>query len=101
MNFGKQRARQSGLVATLALVLALALSANAFAQESSAETYGGPSAQVLSGGGGSAGGPSADTAADGSLPFTGMDIGLALAGAVLLIGTGVAVSRLTVRKSQT
>lgn len=64
----------------------------ALAQESSVETYGGA--------GGDAvipveeGADPATADATGALPFSGLDIGLALGGGLLLLATGMAVSRL-------
>ena len=93
--------RLAGLIA-LALSLALATSPMAIAQDSAAGTYdgdGGPTFEVANvGGGGSADdGASADEAGDGALPFTGLDLGMAIGGALLLLGTGVALSRVVVR----
>lgn len=98
--------RLAGFIA-LALALALATSPMAIAQDSAAGTYdgdGGPTFEVANvGGSGSAGGgdgASADAAGDGALPFTGMDIGMAIGGALLLLGTGLALSRVVVREPQ-
>jgi hypothetical protein len=86
-----------------ALALVLALATTAFGQ-SSADGYSDQGGQVLSavdqGGGGSGGsvaGTPTSTATDesGSLPFTGLDIGLlAVAGAVLALA-GLCMRRLT------
>lgn len=102
MNVPSKPMHRLAGVALLALVLTLGLSPSAFAQESSRATYGGPSPQVFSGGGsgGAAGGPSAsaDAADDGSLPFTGLDLGLAAGGGILLLGAGVAMAAATSRR---
>lgn len=93
--------RFAGIVA-LALVLALGFSSVATAQESSRETYSGQQPFVAgAGGGGGGGGGSADTADPGSLPFTGLDLGLAAGGALLLIGAGAALAAGTGRRPST
>ena len=85
-------------VAVLAAgVLALALASAAFAANSSVKTY--------SGGGGNvqtqvaSGDPSDPSATgdSGSLPFTGFDVGLALAGGLILLAGGALIARLTPR----
>lgn len=92
--------RFAGIVA-LALVLALGFSSVATAQESSRETYSGQQPFVAGAGGSGGGGGSADTADPGSLPFTGLDLGLAAGGAVLLIGAGAALAAGTGRRAST
>jgi hypothetical protein len=88
----------------LVLVTALVFSTAAFAQDSSVQTYGGgggftgqvddPGAGVAAGG--SAGG-SAEAADPGSLPFTGLDLGLAVGGGLLLLALGALVARMVPR----
>lgn len=65
----------------------------AAAQSSSVETYGGQQPFVAGAGGG--GGGSADPSAAGSLPFTGMDVMLALGGGLVLLALGFALARAT------
>jgi hypothetical protein len=87
----------------LVLVAALVFSTAAVAQDSSVQTYGGggnftdqvadPGDPADPGAGAAAGG-SAEAADPGSLPFTGLDVGLAVGGALLLIGLGALVARL-------
>lgn len=66
----------------------------AAAQSSSVETYGGQQPFVAGAGGGGGGG-SADPSAAGSLPFTGMDVMLALGGGLVLLALGFALARAT------
>lgn len=100
----KLRTRIAGrlsMLAALVMTFALTGAATAFAQGSSANTYGGDGPQgVLAGGGGSGGSAEAAGAGAGALPFTGLDVGMALGGALLLIAAGLAVSRLVVRGSE-
>jgi hypothetical protein len=87
---------------TAALVaLALALAPAAAAQSSSLDTYGGQgggnvAGAVQSGGDpsvdGASDGASADPGASGSLPFTGLDLALAAAGGILLLGVGATLA---------
>jgi hypothetical protein len=85
----------AALVAAIAL---LAFAPGAFAQNSSAKTYGGGGGnvqtQVASGGPTD---PSAKAPDSGSLPFTGFDIGLAFGGGLLLLGLGASVATLNRR----
>jgi hypothetical protein len=95
----KSKLRLSLSILALAAVMTFG-TGSALAQESSLGTYAG-------GGGGNtnqvdSGAPGADTAAatadpTGALPFSGLDIGLALGGGLLLLATGMAISRLVVR----
>lgn len=111
-------------LATLAALLSLSLAVPAYAEDSSVDGYGGPGGNVqdtIGGGGGdkNAGGGPGDvvggapgggqgesipvndvTAAGendeaGSLPFTGLDLGLLAAAGALLLGLGIGMRRLT------
>lgn len=92
------------LVASIA-ALCLAAPGAAFAQSSSVEGYSEPRAEIegsatsndpsdRSGGGGGGG---EVEASGGSLPFTGLDLGLMVAGGIALAGTGFGMRRLTRR----
>jgi hypothetical protein len=94
---------------TLAIagVVALLAPATAFAQSSN-ETYGGPG-NVISGlqqgsGGGGGGGGGSNTpvkaSSQGSLPFTGSDLGVLAAAGGVLVGLGFGLRRLTHRPTQ-
>jgi hypothetical protein len=84
----------TGLVVTVAT---LALAASAFSQSSSVDTY--------AGGGGEfqsqvndpvdPGDPSATADTSSALPFTGLDLGLAAGGGLLLLGVGAGMARLS------
>ncbi|MDX6656751.1 MAG: hypothetical protein QOH62_1544 [Solirubrobacteraceae bacterium] len=88
------------------LFATLAISAPAYAQDASSDTYAGKGQvadQVVSGGDGptssSGTAPTAQVsdaqpASSGSLPFTGFDVGLLIAGGVVLLGVGVAMRRM-------
>lgn len=91
--------RLAGITA-LVLVFTLAIASAAMAQGSAERTYGGDNTQsfVASAGGSGGSGPSADVADSGSLPFTGLDLGLAAGGALLLIGAGAAMAAAASRK---
>lgn len=84
-------------IAALAVVMVLAFAPSAFAQDGSAgATYAGPGGntqQQVSAG--EEGGPTADKG-DG-LPFTGLDLALAIGGGLVLLATGVAISRVVAR----
>jgi len=88
--------------ALLALVVAvigvLAFAPAAFSQGSAGETYGGDASvvetQVTGGGGASADPGDTNTTSASGLPFTGLDIGFALGGGLLLLATGFGVSRM-------
>ena len=102
MHRSKHTTKRLAGFTALALALALAISPMAIAQDSAAGTYdgdGGPAFEVANVGGAGGDGASADAAGDGSLPFTGMDVGMAVGGALLLLGTGLALSRVMVRET--
>lgn len=80
-----------------AVVAVMALGpGSALAQDSSIGTYagagGGAGNQVDQGAD-----PASDDATSGALPFTGLDLGLVVGSSLLLIGTGMALSRLVAR----
>jgi hypothetical protein len=83
------------------LVIALALAPAATAQSSSVGTYGGNGGQVAGvAGGGESGNNAVNTSnTAGSLPFTGMDVGLVVGGGVLLLLAGIGMARLTARST--
>jgi hypothetical protein len=85
-------------VAVLAAgVLALAFASAAVAENSSVETYAGGGGNIQTQvGSGDPSDPSA-TGGSGSLPFTGLDVGLALGGGLVLLAGGVLIARLTPR----
>jgi hypothetical protein len=84
------RARITILI--VCLVTALAFATAASAQTPSQNAYGGVQGQV------SGGSPPSNTTvtandAGGSLPFTGLQVGLVLAGGLTLLGAGLVVRR--------
>ena len=87
------------VLATLcATVVALALAAPVSAQESpvTKEQYGDKAEQVGGGNVSDPGDPSAsDPSGVGSLPFTGLDLGLMAAAAAGLVAGGIVISRRT------
>ncbi len=95
------------VVVVAVVALASVYAPGAFAQNSSLGGYlgngGATQANLSSGGGGSNGSePAAQTASantsSGSLPFTGLDIGLAIGGGLLLLGAGAAITVLGPRR---
>lgn len=94
--------RAASLLA-LIIVAALALPSVALAQSSSVSGYGGNGGEtqgVL--GASNAGGPSGDGAAgsttasdSGTLPFTGLDLTMMIAGGLILVAAGVGIARAT------
>lgn len=84
-------------VATLVVVASLAFAPSALAQGSSTSGYNPPGAEVenLVGGGANDGGPTGTASADeaGGLPFTGLDLSLALGGGLVLLLAGLGLSR--------
>jgi hypothetical protein len=78
----------------VALVAVLALAPASFAQQSSVGTYGGQAGEaqgVVQG--------QEEAAEAGGLPLTGLDLGLAIGGGLVLIGVGAALARLTPRET--
>lgn len=82
------------------LVMALSAAPMAFADSSAVETYGGaggtPAAGVAAG---AASGNAVDPGVTdpGSLPFTGLDVGLLIGGGLVLVLLGVGMARLAGR----
>ena len=98
-----------GRITVIAMVTAIVVAAMtasvALAQSSSVKGYGGKGgatqSALTSGGPGStgtSGAPSTESAGSGSLPFTGLDVGLAVGGGLLLLGAGAAITALTPRR---
>jgi hypothetical protein len=83
------------------VAVALALAAPAFAQSPTSDTYAGKGGGIVgtvnSGNGPSASAPQqvqvASSNGSGSLPFTGLDIGLLALGGVALVGVGIGLRR--------
>jgi hypothetical protein len=83
------------------VAVALAIAAPAYAQSAVSDTYagrgGGIVGTVNSGNGPSAPAPQqvqvANSGGSGSLPFTGLDVGLLALGGVALVGVGVGLRR--------
>ena len=86
----------------VAAVMALA-PGSALAADSSLGTYagaGGGSFNQVDPGADPGADPGSADPASGSLPFTGLDVGLALGGGLLLLGTGMAIGRVVVRDNE-
>ena len=83
--------RKLPLVVLVAAMATLFLAQTAFAADSSVQAYGGSGGKVQANiaGPSDPGSPSADST--GSLPFTGMDLGLAGGGAIVLLAAGAAM----------
>lgn len=93
----RQVRARSLIVALIVTVAAIAASPAAYAG-SAQETYGGGGGNVqtdVQGGANDPRGSAADTA--GGLPFTGLDLTLMLGGGLILVASGVGLSRLMVR----
>lgn len=75
------------------IVTSLVVAPAAAAQSSSVETYAGQQPFVAGAGGSGGSGSAADPSAAGSLPFTGMDVMLALGGGLVLLMLGFALAR--------
>ncbi len=84
----------------LAVIGSFAFAPSALAQEDSADKVysgeGGGTQQIVDPGGT---GEVSDPGDPGALPFSGLDLGLMLGGAVVLVGTGAGVSRLVSQRS--
>lgn len=77
----------------------LLFASGAAAQSSSVETYGGEGANAalniaLNASGSADPGSASNSAASGGLPFTGLDVMLALGGGIVLLSLGLALSRI-------
>ena len=89
------RRRLLGLALVACCVLALSVAGSALAQTPTDDAYPSPGdlAGVTQGGNGGNGGPTATASDSGTLPFTGLELGVfALVGAGLL-GTGLILHR--------
>jgi hypothetical protein len=95
-----QMTRYKKLLAVVGATAMLALSAPAVYAQSGEEGYGGSNvvAGLEQGGGGDTGAP-VQAASEGSLPFTGADLGVLAAAGGLLLGLGLGLRRLTHRPS--
>ncbi len=91
-------------IATLIVGLALLLPSVALANSSTCQAYSQKSCSVSgttgsrtppSTGSGSTDGATTAAASSGTLPFTGLDVGLLVGGGVVLLGTGLVVRRLS------
>jgi hypothetical protein len=89
------------LFAVVVATALLALSAPAVYAQSGEEGYGGSNvvAGLEQGGGGDTGAPVQAATDEGSLPFTGADLGVLAAAGGLLLGMGLGLRRLTHRPS--
>jgi hypothetical protein len=94
-------------IAALSAAVMLMLPVAAFAQNASVKAYGGPGGSVestvVSGTDGPSGSENAAAVASSdssSLPFTGLDVGWMVGGALLLIGAGIAMGRSASRGPQ-
>jgi hypothetical protein len=81
------------LAAVLALTLAFAGTAVAQTSSDAYSDAGGQVQAQVQGDGDDDG--TGSTGGDGSLPFTGLDLGLVAGGGLLLLGAGIAMRRLT------
>lgn len=89
--------KRLALIAVVALTL-FVVAAPAFGQSAVSDTYGGKGGGIVgtvdSGNGPSASVPQQTVSSEkGSLPFTGLDIGLLALGGVALVGVGVGLRR--------
>lgn len=96
MNGFKNRLAAGAIAVSL---LALALAPSALAAGSSVKGYGGAGGHVQSALASEAQGTAAATSS-GALPFTGLDIVLALAGGLVLLALGIAVAYLVPRSER-
>jgi hypothetical protein len=89
------------LLAVVGATAMLALAAPAVYAQSGQEGYGGSNvvAGLEQGGGGDTGAPVQAATNEGSLPFTGADLGVLAAAGGLLLGLGLGLRRLTHRPS--
>ena len=87
--------RRLPLISIAAAIIAMAFSSVAMAADSSVATYAGSGGNVQSKIQASDQGTATDPG--GSLPFTGLDLGLAAGGGLLLLGAGAMVTALAGR----
>ncbi len=89
--------RPAAWLAAALLMVALAAPSAALASSPTHAQYEPKNQQIAAtGGGGSTGGPSAPSRSTiGSLPFTGLDVGVLALAAVALLGAGFALRRLS------
>jgi hypothetical protein len=82
-------------------LLSLAFTGSAFAQSATENAYSGIAGVQQFGGGGGGGGAGGEeavvsgTSSSGSLPFTGLDVGLIVLAGVALVGTGLVIRRVS------
>jgi hypothetical protein len=97
----KGRYMRVSLLAVLAVSFVLALGGTAFAQNSpTTDTYGGVLGNEVENSGSSTGSPAPPsnvTAEEGSLPFTGFQVGIVALAGIGLVGLGFAMRRGTRR----
>ncbi len=86
----------------VAVALALVVAGPAYAQSATSDAYAGKGGGIVgtvNSGGGSGNGPTSApqqvqaASSNGSLPFTGLDVGLLALGGVALVGVGVGLRR--------
>lgn len=92
-------ARRLPLISIAVTIIVMAFAPAALAADSSIETYAGSGGNVQSKI--QASDPGTATDPGGSLPFTGLDLGLAAGGGLLLLGAGAMVTALAARTHPT
>ncbi len=98
-SIGRVKVR-SLIVALVVTVAALTASTGAYAAGSSQHTYGGRGGNVqadIQGGANDPQGTQASASTPAGLPFTGLDLGLMLGGGLILVASGLTLSRLAIR----
>lgn len=87
--------RTTKILGLATVIVALAFAPAAMAQNASSAGYGGQGSDLvaISGSGGSGGSGTTSESDGGSLPFTGLDVGLAAGGGLLLLLIGLGMSR--------
>jgi hypothetical protein len=88
-----ENARKLPLISIIATIVVMALAPAALAADSSVETYAGSGGKIQS----QINDPGTATETGGALPFTGLDIGLAAGGGLLLLGAGAVMTALAAR----
>ncbi|HEY7151687.1 MAG TPA: hypothetical protein VH391_08390 [Solirubrobacterales bacterium] len=89
------RRRPATWLAAALLVLALAAPSAAIASSPSNAQYEPQNHQIAAGGGGGSGPSAPSKSTIGSLPFTGLDVGVLALAAAALLGAGFALRRLS------